>query len=335
MDDGNSLLPNDILSRIVTYTTLRIQRILSAGREQNCLSMKWKFSDTIKKVVRIKNNQLENVLLSTLNYSKLQNAKFVSFDFSHVFSAEGAYCAFSGRKIFDGGFEDNLTALNCSMRGFILGRGDGAISFPQSLTLSASRRFCHNQKVTVIHYSRDTVLTGSDDGECAQWTLDGRFEKLIFRHSCPITSISTFQDAAKLIGFANGEIAVFLGLQILMLKHSKYAPFALEMNADRFLFSGHEDGKVRIVNLKNQKNSKVIACGGVISSISVKSDLMAVGLANGCVELYNWITGEQVNCFRNHYAMVTKVLIHADEDRIFSSAMDGTLVIIQRLSGRA
>jgi WD40 repeat protein len=185
-----------------------------------------------------------------------------------------------------------------------------------------------DQQVSVVMTANGRVLVGGESGECVEWSISGRRVKTVFSGRSPITSLFTVDGDYVLVGCADGSISFIDAKDHISqtINSMSTAAHSLTMN-DHFLFSGHEDGRVRIWSMGNLHLKRVIPSGGVVTAMAVFKDLLVVGTAGGRLELYNWQTGELVKEFiGEHLQMITKIMIDEEGLLIVSGSLDGVVI---------
>lgn len=319
-EQNYSLIPKDLFKRILNYATLKIQKILSAPSECS-LSVRWRFGEYKEKIYCVSFDSIWVCDAIELAVSKPRlSHKIVSFSRNFIFTDTTAFCAHSGRIIAGLDRErdlDMLTSLDYTSEGYITGWKDGTLRFGDARNQEPS-------EITVVHTFRSRVFSGTEGGDCTEWSNIGQIKKTYPHGPYSVTSITCDNDHV-VIAYEYGLIACYSPSDKCYKANTEHSVFSLHILNGSFIFSGHEDGRVRIWTI-GLKYIKSIQTGGVVTAISVLEDMLAIGLASGAIEVFNWQTTETIRQFHGgHGKVITHILINEDNGAIISSSLDGTI----------
>lgn len=309
-------IPNHLLQKILRYTTLSIQRLFKTDNLQD-VSVKWKYGSVVSKTAVVSPKSVR-VHFSNDPFTSpdKQVHRFFSFTRNHIYTESKAYCVRTGEIVESSNDQDAATATTFTPRGFITGRQDGSVWFPTNVKMFAGAQ------ITVITLSQGVVYVGTEGGECLELDRNGRFRHQLYSAMSPITCICS-QDGVIAIGSADGEIVLLDGNDQLTTDTNTTA-FAMQITP-LFMLTGHEDGVVRVWTRRELKLKRSIQTGGVITAMAHHGDMMAVGMASGLVELYDWQNGEFVKDFKGeHCHMITNIML--EDDLMVSASLDGQVI---------
>lgn len=310
----NSLIPRDLLKQVLSHAPLRVQRVLMPTQEHT-LAVRWKYGEYDVRIICIADNQKLIKCGDRFDYLLTNtNCKSLIFTRNHIYTDDKAFCAYSGKLLQSIEGDLHITALDYTIKGFITGWKDGGVHFPGC-------KSHYTSEITTVYIFEKRVFIGSEDGQCDEWSPTGEFVSSFPKGTASVTSISCNQ-GIMVISYADCTIRLFIDNQLIATKTAEFIAFTTCI-FDKTIFTGHEDGKIRIWSADDLRFVKSIQSGGVTSAIHVCEELLVVGLVSGRIELFNWQIGEVVCQFTDHKKMVTRVMIH--EESIISSSLDGTI----------
>lgn len=341
VQDSTPVIPTDVMRRILCHATARVQRIVLAGCEQS-ICVRWKYGKIVTRLAMMMDDNGTGLMMMIpedvrIYYSaSLNKARLMSFSRNYIHTDCQAFNSQTGQIIDQIEHDAMMTASIFTLfGGFVTGHSDGSVRITGHL--EAIQLQCGSE-VTVIQRSSngDQIITGSENGQCHVWMCKGRggggeagCEALLLKGSSAVTCIGCGENQDIAVGFADGQVSWMKdgrssggGSGSDRSVQTGKAVFALSLG-NQFLFSGHEDGKIRLWSGR-MRLLRVIQAGNTVTAMSVLEELLAVGLANGVIELYNWQTSELLCRFTEHCRMVTQVMV-IEPEQIVSCSLDGTI----------
>jgi len=123
--------------------------------------------------------------------------------------------------------------------------------------------------------------------------------------------------------YANGETKIFERSEDALI-------LAAGLDAEgRLLATGFINGKLRITDLKNEKDLLSVQYKSPVDSVGFSADglLLACGLRDGSIQLLDMSTGKEIKHPIRHLFGVSSVSFNADGSRIISAVADNATVL--------
>jgi WD40 repeat protein len=205
----------------------------------------------------------------------------------------------------------------------------------------------HSSDVGAVSFSPKNMYLASAgaDNMVNIYKADSPFTKITsFKsHSTPINVIrfNRLGNMMLTASTAPNDFAIFVYDSVFkktkeFLGHSANINTAIFDNSSRFVFSGSEDGKIFLWDIKSGKNFKQIVNGHAVNSIAMNNDprFLFVAGAEPKIKVYSIANGQVARSFDGHLDAVNTIEISPNNKFLLSGSNDKTARIWDMMTGK-
>ncbi|MBV6438122.1 MAG: WD40 repeat domain-containing protein [Phototrophicaceae bacterium] len=209
---------------------------------------------------------------------------------------------------------------------------------------TSSVEYDAGQSITAlaVHPVNPVINAALADGSLYWWdAVSGSQTGAVNTHPAPVTAVA-FSPDGQWMASADASGAVFVwsvetGEWDHLLEGADAGIVSIAFSADgRRLATGQQNGFVRIWRIGQGEAPELTLeppDGRVVGAVAWSPDgsVLAVGLSDGELALYNTVTGERIASSWGHIGMLTGLAFSPDGTTLYSSADDGLLVVWRTL----